>query len=251
MRWAGVRGRSEPWDARRGNPRRPLSQEGRRFSRSNPQRHSLSPTKLPAPRPRPGSTAWEVAVTEFHAPNCVLVRPLHRRLQPCRDCGPEAGWSYALALGRRRNDAERDTNHGIAHWLWVFLGVCWCLGTLLSCCACGSEGCFIPGSHEPAAKEECEEKVRRVAGEPKRVRFRQSTEKGEESEGPSFAGLSKQKNPPFLGGPATAKRLWGTRSAQPEVPLLCRNDFETEALKAAMDRHASGTQKAYEGQLRW
>ena len=202
----------------------------------------------------------EVAVirgeTEFHAPNCVLVRPLHRRLQPCRDCGPEASWSYALSLGRRRNDdAERDTNHAIAHWLWVFLGACWFLGTLLSCCPCGSEGWFIPGSYKPATKEECEEKERRVAGEPKRVRFRQSTEKGEEPEGPSFEALSapfrKQKNPPFLGGPATAKRLWGTRPAQPDVPLACRKDFETEALKAAMDRLASGTQKAYEGQLRW
>ena len=131
----------------------------------------------------------------------------------------------------------------------------WLLGAFLGCIARGSEGCFIPGSKEQLSQKGKEAEACRVAGEPKKVRFRPNAGKEEGVEDPSFESLCgpfrRQKNPPFLGGPATAKRLWGTRSAQPQLPLLSRRDFEAAALKAAMDRLASGTQKAYEGQLKW
>ena len=59
-----------------------------------------------------------------------------------------------------------------------------------------------------------------------------------------------RKDPPFFGGPATAKRFWGSK-AQPALPLLSRADVETEALRPAMDRLSVGTQRACEGQLKW
>ncbi|OLP87859.1 Dihydrolipoyllysine-residue succinyltransferase component of 2-oxoglutarate dehydrogenase complex, mitochondrial [Symbiodinium microadriaticum] len=91
---------------------------------------------------------------------------------------------------------------------------------------------------------------RRDVSKSQRVHSQELDKQGGDGEGPGRNDDAERRGNPAkeasFAGPATAKRLWGTRSAQPEVPLLCRKDFETEALKAAMDRLASGTQKAYD-----
>ncbi|CAE7238254.1 unnamed protein product [Symbiodinium sp. CCMP2592] len=227
-------------------------------------------TFIPAPTAKPYGGRAEVKFLSddatFHSPSCVLVRPLHKSAQPCRDCGPETRWEYAPELGpRNRDDAERDTNHAVAH-LWLLVCVMFLAAGLLSGCVWGAQGdpsdpvlpqgsegseeCFIPGPPPPSQEEGEGPSAKRCGAKPRRkVEFR------EEGDPPSFEVLSGpvkgQREPPFLGGPSTARRLYGTKTPQLALPLASREAFESEALRVAMDRLTLTTQKAYQGQLRW
>ena len=110
------------------------------------------------------------------------------------------------------DDAERDSNHAIAHNTGVFLegteasfspglslvGVLCCLasltllGILKLCCAPGG---FQPAPSMPFRNSEGE---RRVGARKRRVRF---------ADPKSPRGRRVVAQPPFLGGPKTAKRL--------------------------------------------
>ncbi|CAE7689640.1 unnamed protein product [Symbiodinium sp. CCMP2592] len=200
----------------------------------------------------------------FHAPSCNLVRPLHKAAQPCRDCGPEARWGYLADLGPRNHDnATRDTNHAYAHLMLI--GVTFFLLGLLGSCLWGqpsfpgvihkaleqggSEECFIPGPLLTQCENEREDEARCGAKVQRRVTFQKM------EEAPSYEELAgpvkNKKEPPFLGGPSSAKRLYGSKPPQLALPLATREAFEAEALRVAMDRLTTTTQKAYQGQLKW
>ncbi|CAE7617473.1 kptA [Symbiodinium sp. CCMP2592] len=200
----------------------------------------------------------------FHAPSCNLVRPLHKAAQPCRDCGPEARWGYLADLGPRNHDnATRDTNHAYAHLMLI--GVTFFLLGLLGSCLWGqpgfpgvthkapeqggSEECFIPGPLLTQCENEREDEARCGAKAQRRVTFQKMEEEPsyEELAGP----VKNKKEPPFLGGPSSAKRLYGSKPPQLALPLATREAFEAEALRVAMDRLTTTTQKAYQGQLKW
>ena len=230
-------------------------------------------------------SAGRVAVTgageAYHKPSCHHVRQRrHRVLRPCRDCLPygqpsEEEIRRDEAPRRRRNDdSSRDTNHAIAHpreEVTDCMGNCgpslgWLSLILLSAMiaiACWQtrerpEARFAPGLEDLAAS------ANRRSGssmDKRRVSFRlpedQTSSPGDREEIGTFAQHAKHLpgkcEPPFLGGPDTARRLHKGRArpAQPQIQLPDQEAYESATMQAVMDRLTESTRRAYLGQLKW
>ena len=148
---------------------------------------------------------------------------------------------------RRVDDANRDTNHAIAHLFCgefglLILALLYLFGVLHACLRAGSE---------EISREQKDE--RRVGGSTtRRVRFSPYLESLEEDIHPKEAPTIQQgvKNRPCR-SPKAVRDLLGHKTPQLGLPLKNRQDYQQEAVNVALDRLALTTRRTYAAQLKW
>ena len=164
----------------------------------------------------------------YHKARCAHVRPTHRAMQPCRDCGPELRFPYHSQLPARNvDDAERDTNHAIAHHflssgaiiavttIAVMAGLArWQRGAM-------EEHRKVPSWGREALFAELAVCIEMIPG--------------------AFPGHPRLSN---CRGKSSAPRKRVT------FQLMDQAAFESAALKTVLGRLSATTQKAYVGQLK-
>lgn len=152
---------------------------------------------------------------------------------------------------RTHDDAERDSNHAIAHtalpWfdpearfapgnILLAVGIMWVALLMV--------GHFSRGPfRQPVARRD----LYRVGGRKKRVRFEEdSKKKGKVSmSNPSGAGV------PFLGGPKTAVRLRPHGEPLRFTKVQNQAELEQEGLALLLDRYSKTTVNVYKSQYHW
>ena len=197
--------------------------------------------------------AEEVAVTgcgtRWHRPTCGHIRDRPKRhFRPCPRCFPPSAApdpTSRFVSRRSSDDASRDTNHAIAHWVQIFLlvaaiylaGVAWHL--------------LKSGEQFPPEPSET-----RVGGVRKpRVRFEEPTSPSSEHvhtiKGDELAAASLPHKARRLASPKEARDRQGPRAPELGLRLRTRSDYQEESIRAALDRLAITTRRTYESQLKW
>ncbi|CAL1147366.1 unnamed protein product [Cladocopium goreaui] len=194
-----------------------------------------------------GSVEATWSGARWHKPQCGHTRGRNVvQFAPCPECARVAAPSQSrgsIRGPRRNNDAERDTNHAIAHWfllaiaLGLYLaGVCWHWG----------EPCGGP--------QEGQEKTRVGGPRGRKVRFEPYHETLAAAGSPTSQATGKKQSiekPRRLGSPQAARAAQGATGPMLGLRLKCKEDYHEEAIRVALDRLAISTRRTYESQLKW
>ena len=201
-----------------------------------------------------GATYVTLSSERWHQEGCGHIRGRRQiRYERCLCPQGEASTSEARrdprqgVRQRRVDDANRDTNHAIAHlfcgeFRLLILALLYLFGVLHACLRAGSEEVSLEPRDE-----------RRVGGSSaRRVRFSPYLESLEEDIHPKEAPTIKQgvKNGPCR-SPKAVRDLLGHKTPQLGLPLKNRQDYQQEAVNVALDRLALTTRRTYAAQLKW
>ena len=235
---------------------------------------TLPPWRAPGPRqplPPPTAPPETILVTTtrgkaYHRRGCIHVRGHETRMfRPCLVCQPHVTLQEEDARARlqahNHDDAQRDTNHAIAHFSW-WLVVLLVGGTSLSLLTCS---CWLSPWRAPRpANLETNERVGSLA---RRVRFRLSTDSDSEAEGGSPATFTrvdtnaslttrhhrKRGRHPLVASqgssPQAARRAHSANG--PQAGVLPAHAWAKESLRLVRDHLAPTTQRLYDSHWRW
>ena len=235
---------------------------------------TLPPWRAPGPRqplPPPTAPPETILVTTtrgkaYHRRGCIHVRGHETRMfRPCLVCQPHVMLQEEDVRARlhahNHDDAQRDTNHAIAHlswWLVVLLvgGMSFSLLT----CSCWLSPWRVP---RPANLETNE----RVGSLARRVRFRLSTDSDSEAEGSRPSTLErfdtnaslttrhhrKRGRHPLVASqgssPQAARRAHSDNG--PQAGVLPAHAWAKESLRLVRDHLSPTTQRLYDSHWRW
>ena len=148
---------------------------------------------------------------------------------------------------RKADDADRDTNHAIAHLLGEGAG----LFLMASIYLLGVLHSWWRDRKERESSKQRD--ARRVGGSSTRkVRFSPYLESLEDDIPAKKAPTVKQRmGDKACRSPVEVKNLLGRKSPQLGLPLKSRHGYQQEAINVALDRLALTTRRTYEAQLKW
>ena len=235
---------------------------------------ALPPWVAPGPRqpiPSPPLPVETVLVTTtrgkaYHRRGCIHVRGHETRtFRPCLVCQPHVLLQEEDTRARlqafNHDDAQRDTNHAIAHLAW-WLIVLLVMGTSLGCFAFSSW--VRPWRVSRPAQDPTYLKVGSLE---KRVRFSLSPDSGSEAErekavvpesAAAQASLTtrhhrKRGRHPLVASqgssPSAAKRAHPDNG--PQAGVLPANAWARESLRLVRDHLSPTTQRLYDSHWRW
>ena len=235
---------------------------------------ALPPWVAPGPRqpiPSPPLPVETVLVTTtrgkaYHRRGCIHVRGHETRtFRPCLVCQPHVLLQEEDTRARlqafNHDDAQRDTNHAIAHLAW-WLIVLLVMGTSLGCFAFSSW--VRPWRASRPARDPTYLKVGSLE---KRVRFSLSPDSGSEAErekavvpesAAAQASLTtrhhrKRGRHPLVASqgssPSAAKRAHPDNG--PQAGVLPANAWARESLRLVRDHLSPTTQRLYDSHWRW